>query len=207
MERTSGRRHPLAFAAIAFVLLALGFFLGRSTIEEAPESVPNASPSSSDTSGPNETPLEAATRYSRILTGPSGNAETFLADVADIAAPEWVDRSMELAGNSADFVAERYGPGGSIEFHPVKYRIESESPSEATVVIWGVVLGSGPNLKGIEESWVTGTLQLVLVDAEWKVADQSSVGGPTPELLRAEDEFSVTRILQDFEDYDDAPNA
>lgn len=207
MNPTSGTRHPLIVAAIAFVFLALGFLLGRGAAGEEPQQVPEASPSLFDTGEPNETPLEAATKYSRVVTGPSGDVETYLAEVADLAAPEFTDRAAELAANAVDFVEERYGTGGSVEFHPVRYRIESESPSEATVEIWGVVLGSGPNVNGIEETWATGTLELVLVDSEWKVAGQGSAGGPTPELLRADDEFSVTRILQDFEDYDDAPNA
>ena len=198
-------RHPLVLAAIAFVFLALGFLLGRGTVQE-PEQVPEASPSSPDISEPLETPLEAATRYGRIMTGPSGDVETYLAEMDALAAPEWTERAAELAANGVDFVEERYGPGGSVEFYPVRYRIESESASEATVEIWGVVLGSGPNVNGIEETWGTGTLELVLVDSEWKVRGQSSVGGPTPELLRTEDAFPVTRILQDFEDYDNAPD-
>ena len=207
MDRTWGRRNPLLFGAIAFVFLALGFLLGRGSADEPPTQVPEAAPPSSDTTEPIETPLEAATRYGRILTGPSGDVDTYLAEMDALAAPEWADRAAELAANGVDFVEERYGPGGSVEFHPVKYRIESESASEATVEIWGVVLGSGPNVNGVEETWGTGTLDLVLVDSEWKVTGQASVGGPTPELLRAEDAFSITRILQDFQDYSDAPDS
>jgi len=207
MERTSGGRRPLLFAAIAVAFLALGFLLGRGSAEESPKQVPGATPSSSDTAEPSETALEAATRYSRTLTGPSGDVDTYLAEVAELAAPGRSDRFAELAANAVDFVEERYGPGGSVEFHPVKYRIESESASEAKVEIWGVVLGSGPNVNGIEESWVSGALQLVLVDSGWKVASQSSGSGPTPELLRGEDQFSFMRLLQDFEDYRDAPDA
>lgn len=205
MKRTSGGRRPLMFAAIAFV--ALGFLLGRSLSQEPSKQVPETSPSSSDITEPTETALEAATRYSRVVTGPSGDVETYMDEVADLAAPEFTDRAAELSANSVEFVEERYGSGGNVEFHPVKYRIESESATEATVEIWGVVLGSGPNVSGVEETWATATLDLLLVDSEWKVAGQSSAAGPTPELLRAEDDYSVTRILQDFEDYSDAPDA
>ena len=207
MNTRSGTRHPLVLAAIALTFLALGFLLGRGSALEDSKEVPEASPSSSDTAEPTETALEAATRYSRAVTGPSGDVEAYLDEVAELAAPGFIDRAAELSSNSVEFVEERYGSGGSIEFHPVKYRIQSESATEATVEIWGVVLGSGPNVNGVEETWATGTLELVLVDSEWKVAGQSSEAGPTPELLRADDAFSITRILQDFEDYSDAPDA
>ena len=207
MQKTSSERRPLLFAVIALEFLAFGFLLGRGTSQESPKQIPDAIPSSSDSTEPTESALEAATRYSRVVTGPSGDVEAYLDEVAELAAPEFTDRAEELSANAVDFVEERYGPGGSVVFQPVKYRIVSESATEATVEIWGVVLGSGPNVNGIEETWGTGTLELVLLDSEWKVAGQSSEAGPTPELLRADDAFPITRILQDFEDYSDAPDA
>lgn len=206
MRSAPGQQHPLKFVALAFILLAFGFLLGRGTVPEGSDQVPQALPSPSETSRPVETALEAATRYSRVVTGPSGDVETYLAEVADIAVPDFSERATELATNAVNFVEARYGPGGNIEFYPVRYRVASESATEATVEVWGLALGFGPNIRGIEESWATGTFELLLVDSEWKVAGQRSVAGPTPELLRAEDEFSVIRILEDFQGYEDAPD-
>jgi hypothetical protein len=65
------------------------------------------------------------------------------------------------------------------------------------------VLASGPKIIGIEESWITGTINLQWVGSQWKVAGQSSSGGPTPELLRTDEEKTVTEILNEFSEYGD----
>jgi hypothetical protein len=124
--------------------------------------------------------------------------------MVETAAPGWADRAEELAGNAIAFVNERYGEGGQVSFHPVRYRVVEFSDEEATIDIWGLVLGSGPKLAGIEESWITGTLEIVWINESWKVKGQSSRGGPTPELLKTDGEAAVPEEFEGFEEYEDA---
>lgn len=204
------RRATKPLVAIAgLVLMGLGFLLGRVLS-------PDANPAPSTTTTPNDAPapivardengaVQAATDFARIMPGPSTDVESYLLAMRDLAAPEWQDRAEELAKNAVAFVQERYGDGGQVEFHPLRYRVQSHSDENAIVDIWGAVLGSGPNLTGIEESWITGTLHLVWVDSQWMITGQSSVGGPTPELLGTDDASSAITLLEDFQEYADAP--
>jgi hypothetical protein len=127
--------------------------------------------------------------------------------MVSIAASQWKARAEELAQNGTEFVIERYGEGGAVEFQPVRYRVRSHSSESAVIDIWGVVLGSGPKLNGIEESWITGTVSLVWEGSQWKVSGQSSKGGPTPELLRTEEQGTVGEVLNEFKEYRDAPGS
>lgn len=197
--------------AVGFVLLALllAFFVGRSTAPD-PDEDQSRPPSASDTEAPivegqdESGAVAAAARLSQLMTGPTGDAQEYVDQMLAIAAPGWTDRAQELAENSVDFVTERYGEGGTIEFQPIRYRVESFAPDRSVIELWGVVLASGPKVGGIEESWITGTITLEWVGTEWKVSGQSSEGGPTPELLRTDEERTVDEILNDFQELPDA---
>lgn len=199
------RRRGLWIAAAIAVVLIVGFFAGRLT---APDSVGEGSSALPDKelSTPDENSelgaVEAATSIAQLIAAPTGDTASYLQAAEEIAAPGWENRARELAQGAIDFVEDRYGSDASVSFQPVRYRVRSYSSHETTIDIWGVVLASGPKVGGVEESWITATLELVWIDATWKVADQSSKGGPTPELLRTEEEVLIDEVLNDFKEYD-----
>lgn len=194
-------------ALILLLVAIVAFLIGRAA---SPDVEMNADPPRpTESSEPIATrdesgAVEAATLYARIMAGPSADSDKYLADMQSIAADEWKSRAEELAHNGSEFVAERYGDDGSVEFQPVRYRVRSFSDQAAVIDIWGVVLASGSKLGGVEESWITGTVNLVWDGSQWKVSGQSSEGGPTPELLRTDENGSIDEVLADFEEYDDA---
>jgi hypothetical protein len=204
------RRRVLVLSGIAIALaLLVGILIGRSLAPEEdvapPQTAPPAStPEETDYALTEEGAVEAATEYSKIMASPSADTAAYLNAVSQIAAPEWRERARELAENTISFVEERYGAGGDLEFNPIRYRLRSYSSDEATVDIWGVVLGSGPHVAGIEESWITGTVTLVSIGGEWKLSGQTSKGGPTPELLQTDEDASANLILNQFREYSDA---
>lgn len=203
------RRVPLLLALVLAVGV-VAFLLGRATAPDNDSA--RERPASRDTVAPNPTPdefsaIDAATRFAQVMTGPSAGSASYIDEMEAIAGSQWKGRAQELARNGIEFVTDRYGQGGSVEFHPVKYRLRSYAQDSAVVDIWGVVLGSGPKLDGIEESWVTGSVSLVWEQSQWKVSGQSSKGGPTPELLKTEEEGTVQEILDDFIEYRDAPDS
>ena len=205
-------RRPVVLSAIAIaVALLVGILIGRSLAPDedvaAPESPPSAStPEAVEFARTEAGAVEAATEYSKIMASPSRDTSAYLNAVSQIASPAWRERARELANNTISFVDERYGAGGSLEFNPIRYRLRSYSSDEATVDIWGVVLGSGPDATGIEESWITGTVNLVSIGGEWKLSGQTSKGGPTPELLQTDEDASASLILNQFREYSDAAN-
>jgi len=201
--RESNRRKWLV-AALIGVMLALAFFVGRGTAPEQDESVrvpAGGGTPENQTQQTEEGAVEAATSFARIMAAPSGDTAAYLDTAEEIAAPGWEDRARELAQGALDFVNGRYGEDASVAFHPIRYRVRSWSSEEAAIDIWGVVLASGPKVGGVEESWVTATLNLRWVESGWKVEGQSSQGGPTPELLRTEDQVPLDEVLEDFQEY------
>ena len=213
MSALRGREVHLSRWMLVLLLLLVGivaFLIGRG---QSPDAETNANPPAPSQSGEptaatdESSAVRAATLYARIMAGPSADSEAYLVDMRAIAADQWKARAEELARNGSEFVADRYGQDGAVEFQPVRYRVRSFSEQAAVIDIWGVVLASGSKLGGIEESWITGTVNLVWVGSEWKVSGQSSEGGPTPELLRTEGTGSVDEVLMDFKEYDDAPGS
>lgn len=203
-------RFRLLLAILVLALVVIAFVIGRATAPEGELDIQERTPD--DSALPTATAdelsaVDAATRFARIMTGPSDDPAAYIEEMKSIAASQWKARAERLAQNGIEFVTERYGQGGSVELQPVRYRVRSHSPESAVIDIWGVVLGSGPKVNGIEESWVTGTVSLVWVDSQWKVSGQSSKGGPTPELLRTEAEGTVQEVLADFKEYSDAPGS
>ncbi len=148
--------------------------------------------------------VEAATNFSRVLSAVPNDVTAYLAAADTMAAPEYQADARRLARNAFTFLTERYGPGGSFMFAPLRYRVASYSDAEATISVWGVTLATGDKTGGIEESWLTGTLDLVWVDGDWRISGQQSETGPTPELLQTNDSLP-TEALGGFEEYTDAP--
>jgi hypothetical protein len=130
--------------------------------------------------------------------------DSYLAAAETMAAPQYRVEARRLAQNGLEFLQERYGTGGRFSFAPLRYRVDSYSDTEATISVWGVTVAAGPKIEGVEESWLTGTLDLVWVSGDWRLAGQTSETGPTPELLQTTDSASAA-ILDDFQEYNDAP--
>lgn len=196
---------------LVIILLVVGvaaFLIGRGTAPDEAIEVGQPKPNDSATSpimtNDEESAVSAATRFARIMAGPTADSDEYLAQMQSIASDEWKARAEELAQNGVEYVIDRYGEGGTVEFQPIRYRVRSYSEDAAVIDIWGVVVGSGPKLGGIEDSWITGSVSIVWDGSQWKVSGQSSKGGPTPELLRTEEEETVEEVLAEFKEYGDA---
>lgn len=210
-----GRRAMAAILVGALVLFVLGVVTGRtlSPDEAPPRSADSASPDADDKNQPialgysrsEQGAVAAATHFARVMAGASDDADAYEAAMLALAAPEWEAEAKKLARNTSAFVKDRYGEGATVTFSPVRYRLASYADETAVVELWGVTLASGPKIEGIEESWITGTIHLVWSDQDWRVSSQESASGPTPELLRADDEVIPATVLEDFEEYDRAP--
>lgn len=217
---SSSRRRPrmLVFLALAVIgVFAIGLWLGRTSapkLEKAFPEVLDSTPDSTERLLVNGVPVgyertedgavAAATNFGRVMASVSIDEQAYREAIRTFAAPQWQSEAEDLAENGLIFLAERYGSEGSFTFVPVRYRVASYSDSDARVELWGVTIASGPKIQGIEESWVTGNVELVWVEDDWRVAGQSSETGPTPELLRTEDQRAMD-ALNGFKEYQRAP--
>lgn len=206
VDQSSPTRRRVLVISIVVVALLLGLLLGRATSPDSDSGEPKA-PSTNE--APDEAQSEqgavkAATNAAQVMAAYSGDPSAYLQEARSIAAPSWQARAEELAQGAVDFITERYGSDSQVNFQPIRYRVASFSEDEAVIDIWGVVLSTGPKISGLEESWITGTIELSWTDSSWKVSGQSSQGGPTPELLRTEEEATLSEILTDFSEYEDA---
>ena len=210
-------RHDRAWLPLtvgALVLFALGFVIGRTIAPpgrfQTPVS-PSPTPSDGGLSTASAYPrteagaIAAATDFARIMAGVTENADAYEASLEAVAAPEWKKEAETLARNTISFVNDRYGKGGTLTFSPVRYRLTSYTAEAAVVQLWGVTLASGPKVPGIEESWITGTVNLIWVEGEWRVNGQDSASGPTPELLRGDDDVVPETVLKRFKEYEHVP--
>lgn len=145
----------------------------------------------------------AATAFARVMSAASADVDRYRSAMETLAAASWRNRAQELAANGSEFVRDRYGVESSIVFVPIRYRVAEYSADRATIEIWGVTLATGPKVNGMEESWVTGTIQLTWT-GDWRVAGGRSETGPTPELLEAEQSLPFS-VLDRFEEYSGAP--
>ena len=209
------------FVILAIAIFILGFVVGRMMPSER-DALPKASSPSRTAvdEGPtkilNGVPVgyaqsevgavAAATTFAPIMAGPTGSSDEYRAAMMTLASPKWQERSRELATNAIRFVREQYGTGGSVSFSPLRYRVDEFSEDSATIQLWGVVLASGVEVEGIQESWITATVRLSWVDSDWRVAAQSSEAGPTPELLQMKPGSDAATILNEFEEYERGPN-
>jgi hypothetical protein len=207
------RRVVIALWIVSILIaFGVGIVLGGGDNGDQPPGT-NPAPTASATSRPSvlngvpvgyelseEGAVAAATNFAQIMAGPSRDAERYRNAMQTLAAPSWRDRALELASNAIDFAERRYGPGASIGFHPLRYKVEDYSDSAATIQLWGVVVASGPKVAGVEESWVTATVHLSRVDDDWRVSGQTSAAGPTPRLLAGQDSTPVS-VLNGFEEF------
>lgn len=212
--QSAHRTNRVAYAIVAVALLVAAFVGGRATAPDAspPLHPPTQAPPASDVASPADSAAEAsptrdgavaaATSFARIMGSITAGDAGYVEAMAAIAAPSWRDDARRLAQNGLDFVAKRYGPGGTITFEPVRYRVASFDGESATVAIWGVVLSSPRD--GVDATWGTGTIELALVDGQWRMTGGESMPGPTPHQLEPEDSAPIT-TLERFSEYRRGP--
>lgn len=207
------RRRSVA-ALLGLLVLGIGIWIGGALAPDAKNSSPGTELEPDRQTKVNGVPLgyprtragavEAATNFTMVMASVPDNPDEYIRAAETMAAPEWQTEARRLASNGLEFLVERYGAGGSYTFAPLRYRVDSYTEHQATVSVWGVTVASGPKVAGIEESWLTGTLDLVWTHNDWRLAGQTSMTGPTPELLQTTAE-STPADLKDFEEYGDAP--
>lgn len=202
---------------LLLAVLVVGIWIGRETTTEPAEQPPGRHNSSApqESRRVNGVPLgfaqtelgavEAATNFTRAMATVAGDSDAYIAAAETMAAPEWTSEARRLARNGLRFLRERYGATGSLTFTPLRYRVVSFSDTEAEISIWGVTVASGPKIQGIEESWLTGTLNLSWISDDWRLTGQKSEVGPTPELLQAT-EHLPNNALNGFQEYENAPS-
>lgn len=202
-------RRPLLLLGVAVAIaLLLGMWIGRALApaqEEASPSTP--SPEARNLGEYPQTEqgaIAAATEFSRVIADVSADEGEYRQAIREVAAPDWMSKAEELADNTLSFLDERYGSEGTFSFVPARYRVVEFAANAATIDLWGVTLATGPKIGGVEETWITGTLELVWTSDGWRVAGQDSATGPTPELVRSEDERGGNP-LSDFEEFGHAP--
>ena len=206
---TSARQRPLLLSSAAVVVaLLLGMWIGRALAPPQEDGRPSTPTPGASNAGEHaqteEGAIEAATEFSRIIADVSADEDQYRQAIRAVAAPEWVPKAEELAENTLSFLKERYGSAGTFSFVPARYRVVEFAEDAATIDLWGVTLATGPKIIGVEETWITGTLKLAWTSVGWRVAGQDSATGPTPELVRSEDELGGNP-LSDFEEFDHAP--
>lgn len=216
-DSTKKWRQAAVLVLCLVIGVAVGTWIGRAT---APNGTPRASePQHESRSSTRETvngvtvgyprtergAVDAATNFARVMASASGDERSYRAAWLTMAAPEWKDRAEELAENGHEFLRERYGDGGSFTFSPLRYRVVSYSQSSATVELWGVTVASGPKVPGIDESWLTASIELTWTSGDWRVSGQSSATGPTPELLHTDDS-RPSSSLDAFKEFEHAPS-
>ena len=202
-------RRPVLLLSVAVVVaLLLGIWIGRALAPPQEEASPSTP--SPEATGLSEHPqtekgaIAAATEFSRVIADVSTDEDQYRQAIREVAAPDWTSKAEELADNTLSFLEERYGAEGTFSFVPARYRVVEFAENAATVDLWGVTLATGPKIVGVEETWITGTLELVWSSEGWRVAGQDSATGPTPELVRSEDERGGNP-LSDFEEFGHAP--
>ena len=209
MRSTHSERRPLLLVVVAVVIaLLLGIWIGRALAPAQEEASPSAPSPDERQLGEHpqteEGAVAAATEFSRLIADVSTDEDQYRQAIRDLAAPDWMSKAEELADNTLSFLEGRYGSEGTFSFVPARYRVVEFAENAATVDLWGVSLATGPKIAGVEETWITGTLELVWTSNGWRVAGQDSATGPTPELVRAEDE-RAGNPLSDFQEFDHAP--
>lgn len=214
-EGSSGspRRRSILVPVLVAIALVAGVLVGRALAPERDERDPGAAPHPSEADRvisqgvplgyprTEEGAIQAATNFTRVMAAVPDDAEAYLRAAEAMSAPDFRSEARRLAQNGLDFLRERYGQGGKFTFAPVRYRVVSYSDNAATISIWGVTVATGPKVRGLEESWLTGTVDLTWVSDDWRLAGQHSVTGPTPELLHTGDSTDPAALDQ-FHEYD-----
>lgn len=143
-----------------------------------------------------------------LLDTPPGQLAEVIRDLwtesaADAAIAETVAQLVDLRDQlSAGQGATRYRQS------VISTRVESTSPSEATVSLWWVGVLSRDGAALPQAQWSTSRITLVLEDRRWKVSAQSTDRGPTPDHSSDAEPLSSTeleRSLDGFVDWEANP--
>lgn len=197
---SKGSRWWLLYGLAALALLALGIGIGSRIAAPGRNATPGPATAPATPSPP--TRPAQRTRPARTREGAVAAAASA---VALLDGPALLDskriRSLvgRIAASSARGALERAYAQGAVEVRSrlavdsvpapvvilrsalVGYRIDSYTPSAATVAIWRVgIVGSGASVQP-QQSWRTETVSLVW-EHGWKVTSFASTPGPTPPL-------------------------
>jgi hypothetical protein len=155
--------------------------------------------------------VAAATNYSAVLAGPLVlDPARYRAAEGVIASPSaeaQVRAEGELAiaavDDSTRAVTEaQRGVRVLVRYTPIAYRITAYDASRATVSIWGLWLVGEQGLLTPTETWSTRTIGLEWTGGDWKLADSSTIAGPTPQAgQQATPTSELPPQLTDFEEY------
>jgi hypothetical protein len=217
-----GRGRWLARGVAVVVLVAVGIAIGSRIAAPRGATPTVVGPS------PRPTPTPARTRVTQSTRTPTGAVAAAATSVELLDGPALLDSTRirqlvnRLASASArDGLARAYERGAAetrarlaadsiptpvviLRSALVGYRIDSFTPSAATVAVWRVgIVGSGASLQP-QQSWRTETVSLVWEHTTWKVAAFASAPGPTPplptvtETSTESDLFSEIPLFREF---------
>jgi hypothetical protein len=195
-----GRRHWILRGVAAVVLVAVGIAIGSRIATSRGTTTTVVGPS------PRAAPPPVPTKTTRSNRTVAGAAAAAAASVELLDGPALLDsiRIRRLvdrlaAAKARNGLARAYEEGAAqararlaadsvpapvviLRAALVGYRIDSFTPSAATVAIWRVgIVGSGASVLP-QQSWRTETVSLVWERGAWKVAAFASSPGPTPPL-------------------------
>lgn len=158
--------------------------------------------------------VAAATNYSAVLAG------TLVLEPARYRAAESViaspsaqaqvraegEQAIAAVDDSTRAVTEaQRGVRVLVRYTPIAYRITAYDASRAAVSIWGLWLVGEQGLLTPTETWSTRTVGLEWTGGDWKLADSSTVAGPTPQAgQQATPTSELPPQLTDFEEYSHA---
>ena len=210
------RGHWLLYGLVALALVGLGIGIGSRIARPSAGSAvsPSASPR------PTEPATKPVPNTEKART--AAGAVTAAASAVDLLdGPALLDsvrirRLVEriAAPTARDALARAYTQGAAevrtrlaVDSVPTPvvilrsalagYRIDSYSPSAATIAIWRVgIVGSGASVQP-QQSWRTETVSLVWQHG-WKVTSFASAPGPTPPLPQATDGTSIGDLFTDI---------
>jgi hypothetical protein len=196
------RRRWILSGLAAVVLVAVGIAIGSRI------AAPKGTVAATTIVGPSPqaAPIPARTKATRNARTAAGAVAAAAASVElfngtalldSIRIRRLVDRVA--ASNARDGLARAYEQGAAqararlaadsvpapvviVRAALVGYRIDSFTPSAATVAVWRVgIVGSGATVQP-QQSWRTETVSLVWEHGAWKVESFASAPGPTPPL-------------------------
>jgi hypothetical protein len=197
----------------------LSFTIGRVSVPPANPSLPAQLAGATQVTGDvpvgyartRDGAVAAATNYSAVLAGPLVlEPARYRAAESVIASPEaqaQVKAEGEQAiaavdGSTRAITEAQRGVRVLVRYTPIAYRITAYDASRATVSIWGLWLVGEQGLLTPTETWSTRTVGLEWTGGDWKLADSSTVSGPTPQPgQQATLTSELPPQLTDFEEY------
>lgn len=195
-SRPSGRR-GLVISAVVVTALVAGVFLTR-TSEDAPAKASQELPekrglrpangaanSNTLTDAEGEpSAVDAALRYASASQGWLYlTDEQIRAEVADVAAPDSVDRlSDDVVADVSMVRPQLAGADGRVWWvvRPLAWRVDLIGGADARVAVWLVTVLSAAGIAAPQAEFVTVSLDLEWIDGRWRVSDVSDRPGPTP---------------------------